>query len=487
MTHQDLTSTSVVVAQDSTAYLSDYCLHSLELLASKPSAMRRFLRGLSLIDLLILRPALLFATACVHSLGLLASNPSQALAAGAVAPELAWEAVAPELAWVHESTARTDMYAMGVLLLELVTGRRPLDPSLPPTEQSLVRWVSDLKSLVRWVSDLKSLGVLGEAEADGPGQGEAKVDPKLQGSFALPALVEMVKLAARRLLPDPEERALLGSCVFPLPSLLFPSCLPWWRWSSSPRAACCPIPRRGPSLAHASFLFPPSSSLPACPGGDGQARRAPPAAQPRGEGLPFPMRPPTTGQAKPKLMDRAKVEAMVDPKLQGSFALPALVEMVKLAGRCLLPDPEVRPTAAAVVEILDALVVPGAGEEFGNGGGGSGVSRETDGKKQARCAVRTASSSNDIRAPENFVPPEPKPFSVASGQLGAVIGASLPILFRLGTGVFSEGYKAKVESSSAVKDEDYALGPVMGYKLVETTTGELKPVTQPIEIYEFEG
>ncbi|CAI5500647.1 unnamed protein product [Closterium sp. Naga37s-1] len=98
-----------------------------------------------------------------------------------------------------------------------------------------------------------------------------------------------------------------------------------------------------------------------------------------------------------------------------------------------------------------------------------------------------ASSSNDIRAPENFVPPEPKPFSVASGQLLAVIGASLPILFRLGTGVFSEGYKAKVESSSAVKDDDYALGPVMGYKLVETTTGELKPATQPIEIYEFEG
>ncbi|CAI5475414.1 unnamed protein product [Closterium sp. Yama58-4] len=106
---------------------------------------------------------------------------------------------------------------------------------------------------------------------------------------------------------------------------------------------------------------------------------------------------------------------------------------------------------------------------------------------QATEPAAAASSSSDIRAPENFVPPEPKPFSVASGQLGAVIGASLPILFRLGTGVFSEGYNAKVESSSAVKDEDYALGPVMGYKLVETTTGELKPATKPIELYEFEG
>jgi hypothetical protein len=46
----------------------------------------------------------------------------------------------------------------------------------------------------------------------------------------------------------------------------------------------------------------------------------------------------------------------------------------------------------------------------------------------------------EFKPPPGFKPPEPKKFAVKEGQQGSVLGASLAIPLRLGTGVFVLGY-----------------------------------------------
>lgn len=43
-------------------------------------------------------------------------------------------------------TRKSDVYSFGVVLLELLTGRMPVDHTLPRGQQSLVTWVSFVSS-----------------------------------------------------------------------------------------------------------------------------------------------------------------------------------------------------------------------------------------------------------------------------------------------------------------------------------------------------
>ena len=49
--------------------------------------------------------------------------------------------MAPEYATSGKLTEKSDVFSYGVVLLELITGRKPVDASQPLGDESLVEWV----------------------------------------------------------------------------------------------------------------------------------------------------------------------------------------------------------------------------------------------------------------------------------------------------------------------------------------------------------
>ncbi|KAE8686490.1 hypothetical protein F3Y22_tig00111059pilonHSYRG00059 [Hibiscus syriacus] len=52
--------------------------------------------------------------------------------------------LAPEYSQHGKVYDKTDVYAFGVVLLELITGRKPIEARRPPGEENLVLWAKPL-------------------------------------------------------------------------------------------------------------------------------------------------------------------------------------------------------------------------------------------------------------------------------------------------------------------------------------------------------
>ncbi|KAK2655273.1 hypothetical protein Ddye_008325 [Dipteronia dyeriana] len=97
----------------------------------------------------------------------------------------------------------------------------------------------------------------------------------------------------------------------------------------------------------------------------------------------------------------------------------------------------------------------------------------------------TTTKQVPFAAPPNFKPPEPKRFSVRPDKIFDILGASLSLVFRLGTGVFVSGYSASLVGKDEIPPDQYAL-EIAGFKVKETSKLGPRP-EKPIEIYEFES
>ncbi|KAJ3681555.1 hypothetical protein LUZ60_016044 [Juncus effusus] len=94
-------------------------------------------------------------------------------------------------------------------------------------------------------------------------------------------------------------------------------------------------------------------------------------------------------------------------------------------------------------------------------------------------------AGTSISPPPGFKQPEPKRFAVRPDKLFDIIGASLALPFRLGTGALCLGYSVSFVSQDSIPSTQYAMS-IAGIKMKETSKLGPRP-EKPIEIYDFES
>eukprot|EP01018_Ginkgo_biloba_P023914 Gb_23599 [translate_table: standard] len=109
--------------------------------------------------------------------------------------------MAPEYASSGKLTERSDVFSFGVVLLELVTGRKPVDTSQPLGDESLVEWARPLLS-----------------RAIEEGSVEGLADPRLETNFDENEMFRMVEATAACVRHSAQRRPRMGQVVRALES-----------------------------------------------------------------------------------------------------------------------------------------------------------------------------------------------------------------------------------------------------------------------------
>ncbi|XP_072981374.1 proline-rich receptor-like protein kinase PERK8 [Typha angustifolia] len=104
--------------------------------------------------------------------------------------------LAPEYASSGKLTERSDVFSFGVVLLELITGRKPVDASQPLDNESLVEWARPLLS-----------------QALETGKFEELVDPKLEKNYNEVEMFRMIEAAAACVRHSASRRPRMGQVV----------------------------------------------------------------------------------------------------------------------------------------------------------------------------------------------------------------------------------------------------------------------------------
>ncbi|RAL42060.1 hypothetical protein DM860_011843 [Cuscuta australis] len=101
--------------------------------------------------------------------------------------------VAPEYAMTGHLLVKSDVYSYGVVLLELLTGRKPVDMSQPSGQENLVTWA---RPILRDKDRLEEL-----------------VDPRLEGKYPKEDFVRVCTIAAACVAPEANQRPTMGEVV----------------------------------------------------------------------------------------------------------------------------------------------------------------------------------------------------------------------------------------------------------------------------------
>lgn len=143
--------------------------------------------------------------------------------------------LAPEYASSGKLTEKSDVFSFGVMLLELITGRRPLDPTNITMEDSLVDWVclsvytfnyDEMHPLIVKYQHLFVCDTCAQArpllaKAIEDGNYNQLADPRLEGKYNSQEMGRMVACAAASIRHSAKRRPKMSQVLSTLITIFF--------------------------------------------------------------------------------------------------------------------------------------------------------------------------------------------------------------------------------------------------------------------------